>query len=339
MLTAHRIERLIRPLVGAALGFVLIGTAQAADQTGVRLNEVLRSVFFAPQYVAFSIGAFKAEGLEVDGPKTTWGTQATLTEVVSGASNIALQGPEAASYTLEAGPERRLVDFARLTNGDGSFILAKTQMPRFQLSDLKGKTIVTSGKGSTPALVLEHLLRRAGLDPAKDLNIRNIPTSANIIPSFLDASADFAQVIEPAATVGVRQKGAFQVATVSGLLGPVPYTVYMAPAAYIEKNPGVIQAFTNGIYRALIWTDQHSPVQIAEAIAPYFKDLDRDILVGVVTQYKATRIWAVDPRIDPEGLDRMIDLVIEGGILKSKVTYGQIVDPRFADRAVQTIRQ
>src|SRR5438045_7499969 len=85
----------------------------------VKLNEVLRSLFYAPQYVALRSGAFEQEGLRIVGPKTTWGMQATLTEIVSGNSNVALAGPEAAALTQEASPERRLVNFAQLTNGDG----------------------------------------------------------------------------------------------------------------------------------------------------------------------------------------------------------------------------
>ena len=163
-----RSMRLTRPFgriaVLAAAGGWLMAAQPAAAQE-VKLNEVLRSLFYAPQYVALRSGAFEQEGLKIAGPKTTWGVQAAVTEVVSGNSNIALMGPEAAGLTQDASPDRRLVNFALLTNGDGGFILSKTAMPNFTIADLKGKTIVTSGKGSTPALVLVDLIKKAGLDP------------------------------------------------------------------------------------------------------------------------------------------------------------------------------
>src|SRR5436305_14400049 len=161
----------------AAIAFLSTGllSAHPAASQEVRLNEVLRSLFYTPQYVAVRIDAFTQEGIKVIGPKTTWGMQAAVIEVVSGNSNIALMGPEAAGVTQEASLDRRLVNFALLTNGDGGFILSKSSMANFTMADLRGKTIVTSGKGSTPALVLVHLIKKAGLDPNKDVTIRNTP--------------------------------------------------------------------------------------------------------------------------------------------------------------------
>jgi len=316
----------------------LVCTQPAASQE-VRLNEVLRSLFYTPEYVAVRTGAFEQEGIKIVGPKTTWGSQAAITEVVSGNSNIALLGPEAAGLTQEANADRRLVNFALLTNGDGGFILSKSDMPRFALTDLRGKTIVTSGKGSTPALVLVDLIKKAGLDPNKDVTVRNIPVSSNIIPSYLEPSTDFAQAFEPMIAQAVAEKRGFRVASVGALAGPMPYTAFMAPASYIERNPGIIQAFTNAIYRAEIWTDAHSAKEIAELIAPDFKEVPVPLIETVITEYKKVKIWATDPLLRPEGMEEMMRLMVDGGVLKQRFPYTQIVAPQFAQKAMQTIKR
>ena len=303
-----------------AAAFAGLAAAQPAAAQEVKLNEVLRSLFYAPQYVALRSGAFEQEGLKIAGPKTTWGVQAAVTEVVSGNSNIALMGPEAAGLTQDASPDRRLVNFALLTNGDGGFILSKTAMPNFTIADLKGKTIVTSGKGSTPALVLVDLIKKAGLDPNKDVTIRNIPVSANIIPSYLEPSTNFAQAFEPMVVQAVAENRGYRVASVGALAGPMPYTAFMAPASYIEKNPAIVQAFTNAVYKGLIWTDTHSPAEIAALIAPDFKDVPVATVEAVIAEYKKVKIWAPDPLLRPEGMDQMMGLMVDAGVSEAAVS-------------------
>jgi NitT/TauT family transport system substrate-binding protein len=324
-------------LAMAALPLALSPTLAAGQE--VKLNEVLRSLFYAPQYVALKIGAFEQEGLKIIGPKTTWGTQAALTEIVSGNSDIALIGPEAAALTQDAGPDRRLVNFAQLTNGDGSFILSKVQMSDFKIADLKGKTIVTAGKGATPALVLVELVKKAGLDPSKDVNIRNIPVSANIIPSYLEPNTHFAQAFEPMVVQAVNENKGYRVASVGALLGPVPYTSYMASVSYIEKNPSIVQAFTNAIYKGLIWTDAHSAEEIAKLIQPDFANVPVATIQTVIEEYKKVNIWAPDPLLRPDGMKRMLDLMVDAGIVKSHIPYDKVVNPTFAQKAMQTIKR
>jgi NitT/TauT family transport system substrate-binding protein len=324
-------------LVSACAGLLL--SAQPAVSQEVKLNEVQRTLFYAPQYVALRIGAFEQEKLTIVGPKTTWGNQASLTEIVSGNSNIVLMGPEAAMLTQDASPDRRLVNFAQLTNGDGSFIVSKTPMPNFKIADLKGKTIVTAGKGSTPALALLHLIKNAGLDPDKDVTIRNIPISTNILPSYFEPNTNFAQAFEPMVVKAVAENKGYRVASIGALLGPVPYTAYMASVSYIEKNPAIIQAFTNAIYKGLIWTNTHSAEEIAALVAPDFKDVPIETILAVVTEYKKLNIWATDPMISPDGLNRMAGLMVDGGILKQPIPYNQIVNPEFAKKAIDTVKR
>ena len=227
-----RSMRLTRPfgriaVLAAACGWLMAAQPAAAQE--VKLNEVLRSLFYAPQYVALRSGAFEQEGLKIAGPKTTWGVQAAVTEMVSGNSNIALMGPEAAGLTQEASPDRRLVNFALLTNGDGGFILSKNRDAQFHHRRFEGQDDRhRRGRARPPALVLVDLVKKAGLDPNKDVTIRNIPVSANIIPSYLEPSTNFAQAFEPMVVQAVAENRGYRVASVGALAGPMPYTAFMA---------------------------------------------------------------------------------------------------------------
>ena len=80
----------------------------------IQLNEVTRSVFYAPQYVAISNGFFEQEGLKLD-ITTGQGADKVMTAILSGQSDIGLCGPEAAIYVYNEGKEDYVEVFAQLT--------------------------------------------------------------------------------------------------------------------------------------------------------------------------------------------------------------------------------
>lgn len=65
----------------------------SADLTPVRLNEVVHSVFYAPQYVAQELGFFEEEGLDVT-VSVGNGADKSMTALLSDSADIALLGTE-----------------------------------------------------------------------------------------------------------------------------------------------------------------------------------------------------------------------------------------------------
>jgi len=78
------------------------------------------------------------------------------------------------------------------------------------VADLAGKTIVTTGKGTTPEYILNYILKANGLDPEKDVTIE-YKSEANEVAALLQqGSVDVAMLPQPmvttvqAKTEGVR---------------------------------------------------------------------------------------------------------------------------------------
>ncbi|KPC98633.1 NMT1/THI5 like protein [Geobacillus sp. BCO2] len=90
----------------------------------VRLAEVTRSIFYAPQYVALAKGFFKEEGLDVE-LTTTWGGDKTMTTLLSGGADIALVGSETSIYVYAQGTDDPVINFAQLTQTDGTFLVSR----------------------------------------------------------------------------------------------------------------------------------------------------------------------------------------------------------------------
>jgi NitT/TauT family transport system substrate-binding protein len=60
---------------------------------------------------------------------------------------------------------------------------------------------------------------------------------------------------------------------------------------------------------------------------------------AVVAEYKRVKIWATDPLLRPEGMEQMMSLMVDAGVLKQRFPYSQIVNASFAQKAIQTIKR
>ena len=76
-------------IIGAILGYSILKNSKQENigMTTINLNEVTRSVFYAPQYVAIANGYFQEENLEIE-LTTGQGADKVMTAVLAGQSDI-----------------------------------------------------------------------------------------------------------------------------------------------------------------------------------------------------------------------------------------------------------
>lgn len=321
-------------LVGAVAG---CGARKPVELTKVRLTEVIRSVFYAPMYVAISKGFYKDARLDIDF-STAWGTDKGTAGLLSGTVDIALLGPEGAIYTHQQGAQNPVQIFAQLTNKDGSFFIARGKPASFQWSDVRGKTILGNRPGGMPEVIGEYVYRKNGLIAQKDMTvIQNIALNA-MVGAFAGGTGDYCQVFEPLASQIEQQGLGTVVGSFGEWAGNMPYTNFEATQKYIADHPDVIQAFTDASLRGMLWVRDHSGEEIADAIQMFFPDTPREILTSVAERYKKYDTWAPDPILRPESFDLIQTIMIEGGVLTEKQAYDACVVTKFAESAVKRIK-
>lgn len=115
------------------------------DLKEIKVAEVTHSIFYAPQYLADSLGYFKEEGLDVEFILTP-GADKVTAAVLSGDVQIGFCGSEATIYVYNNGEKDYLVNFAGLTKKDGSFLVGRDEIKNFSIEDLKGKHIIAGRK-------------------------------------------------------------------------------------------------------------------------------------------------------------------------------------------------
>ncbi|MCB8814426.1 ABC transporter substrate-binding protein [Desulfosporosinus shakirovi] len=332
-------KRFMLVLIAVILGvsLVLSGCNNQTALTKVKLSEVTHSVFYAPQYVAMSKGFFLEEGLEVE-LTNGQGADKVMTAVLSGQADIGFAGPEASVYVYNEGKEDNSVVFAQLTNGDGTFLMGRTPDPDFKWSDLKGKNVIGGRKGGMPAIVLQYVLSKNGLTVGKDVSIDTTMQFAAMPGAFIGGQGDYVIIFEPTASSMEKEGKAYIVASLGKESGEVPYTAYFTKKSTIEKNPELIQKFTNAIYKGQLWVASHTPEEIAIAIKLQFPDENDQILVSAVKNYKEQNSWKLDPVLLENDFYLLQQIIKDAGELNKIAPYETVVTKQFGENAVRNIK-
>ena len=80
------------------------------------------------------------------------------------------------------------------------------------VADLKGQTILTTGKGTTPEYVLRYLLTKNGLDPDKDVTITYFSEATEALAQLQAGAGTIAMLPQPFVTSALAQTEGLRVA-------------------------------------------------------------------------------------------------------------------------------
>ncbi len=301
--------------------------------TAITLNEVAHSIFYAPQYVAIELGYFEEEGLDIT-LVNGGGADKVMTALISNDAQIGFMGSEASIYVYAEGSDDYAINFAQLTQRAGNFLVAREADADFNWSKLIGKEVLGGRAGGMPQMVFEYILKQNGIDPQKDLTIVQNINFGLTAGAFSGGQADYTVEFEPFATsLEVEGKG-HVVASLGVDSGYVPYTAYCAKKSYLEKNPAVIQSFTNAIQKGIDYVNSHTAKEVAEVIAPQFAETSVENITIIVERYKAQDTWKNDTIFTEESFNLLQDILTEAGELSEKVPYSKLVITEYSEKAL-----
>ncbi|MFA9397379.1 MAG: ABC transporter substrate-binding protein [Clostridiaceae bacterium] len=305
------------------------------DLVTVKLNEVVRSVFYAPMYVAINNGYFEDEGINIE-LSTGQGADKTMQQVLSGSSDIGFCGPEQIIYIYNQGREDYPVLFAQLTATDGSFLVGRQEDENFEFQDLEGKTIIGGRPGGVPEMTLEYVLRKHGLDPKNDVElITNLDFTATS-GAFKAGTGDYVALFEPTASILEQDKSGVVLASIGENAGTIPYTCYFSTKSYISENPEIIEKFTRAIYRGQQYVLTHSEENVSTIIKDFFPGTEEDLITKVVKNYKNINAYSKDPYLHEDDLTRLEDIIqsYDKSLIPTRPPYNEIVDTTFAEKII-----
>src|SRR5689334_1647161 len=323
----------------AALGSLSVAApfplrAQGKPPVKIRYNEVVRSMLYAPTYVALTKGYFKDAGLDIS-LATAQGGDKSVAALLSNSADIALIGPESAIYVENSDSPAKIPIFCGLTATDGFMLVGREKVDKFDWNSLKGKEILGFRPGSTPLLFLEAALRQNGIDPLKDVKLNNNVGIPARVGSWLAGQNQYAIFIEPDASQLELDGKAHFLASIGETVGFADYTSFMATDKYIKDNPAVIQSWTDAIYKAQQWTASAPAEEIAKVLQEFFPGVNAKALVGAAQRYQRLKIWKSTPVIEPAPIEKFQDILVQGHVLDQakRVKFADLVLTEFAAKA------
>jgi NitT/TauT family transport system substrate-binding protein len=298
----------------------------------ITLIENFRAVFYTPYYASIALGAYRAEGLEVD-LRMSSDASRTLESVLSGNGQVSWGGPVRIMLALEKEPKSRPVAFCEAVGRDPFFLLGREPNPRFTFRDLLDKRVATVSEVPTPWMCLQHDLRLAGLDPAMVARISDRTMSENV-SALRSRQIDVIQVFEPFAAQ-LENEGSGHIWYAAASRGPTTYTTFNASRAFLEREPETARKMCRAIYRTQKWIAARPAAELADVVAPYFPNLSKSVLTASCQRYKSLEVWNRVPVMVRKGFEWLRDAALSRGLVTRHYAFEDCVDMQPAEDVVR----
>ena len=202
-----------------------------------------------------------------------------------------------------------------------------------KLTSVEKMFIMLGQTGGMPEMVFEFILEKNGIDPKTDLTIDQSIDFGSTAAAFSGGQGDFSVEFEPHATSLEAKGDGYVVASLGEDSGYVPYTAFSAKKSYMEKNPELIQSFTNALQKGMDYVKTHTPEEIAKTIQPQFEETDLETLTTIITRYYQQDTWKDNLIFEEESFMLLQNILEQSGELPERVPYDKLVTTEFAQKA------
>ncbi len=309
------------------------------EETGIKtiqLNEVTHSIFYAPLYLADSLGYFEEENIKIE-LTNGGGADNVMSAVLSGDADIGFCGPEAALYVAIGGSTDTPTVFGQLTKRDGSFLVSRVPEPNFKWSDLAGKEILAGRKGGVPAMTFEYVLNQNGLTDGTDVTL-NYDVAFNLMTSAFEAgTADYCTMFDPVAYEYEAAGKGYVVASVGEASGEIPYTCFMAKNSWLDENKSTAEAFLRAVTKAVKYINENPSTAVAPYLTKYFDGTTETSISASVERYKTIDAWRTELSMTEASFQRLQDVIDNAGELTQRVEFNKLIDNSYAQKVYKEI--
>jgi len=199
--------------------------------------------------------------------------------------------------------------------------------PIAKVADLKGKKVAINAFGSAVDLVLRVALKKAGLDPRRDVQIVEV-TFANIAPAIREKRVDCGVLVIPFLP-GESAKGDLRALFSGGdTFGPSSVVFQVATDKFIREQPDALRAFLDDFVQGLAWYYNPANREKALDLVAGFTKSPREVLASY---FITPRDYYRDPNgcVGVAAVQKPIDAMVEYNLINKPVDAAKYVKMQY----------
>jgi NitT/TauT family transport system substrate-binding protein len=298
----------------------LDGAAQANKK--IRVGKAIGEAFsFTPLDIGIETGIFQKHGIDID--KYDFGGSAKLQQALA-ANSIDMglgSGPELA-FIVKGAP---VLGVAAMANAPWLLTLVVDKNgPIHGASDLKGKTISVSTRGSLTDWLVHELSRQQGWGPD---SIKTLPVGTDVSQiSALKTHQIDGSVVDIGAAYRLEEEGSVRIAVRFGsLFKDFHIHIIYARRAFIDKDPDAVRAFLAAWFETIAFMRQNKnkTVEISSRVMGVSPSIAGRIYDELMPMFNP------DGRYNPKALEVLRRSYVEMGILPTEPDMSQLVTEKF----------
>lgn len=207
------------------------------------------------------------------------------------------------------------------------------------IHDLKGKEIIVPFRADMPDIVLQAIIKKAGLDPKKDFQLKYVPSPPDAMQMLILRRADNVLLAEPATSMAMRKTGSFPVSIIApelyrslnlqdewGRVFESDAKIPQAGFATVGKvDDTVIKRFNEEYAKALLWYQSH-PKEAGVLVAKHIKMFQAQAIEDSIAH---TRFELKSAQQSKEALEQFFKVLLD---IEPKLIGGALPDDAFYDK-------
>lgn len=298
----------------------VFGAASAAAQTPVRVMTGYSATSgpHAVLWMAREAGLFEKNGLKADVAYIRSGSTMAQT-LVSGEIQLSQLGGPA---MLAAGVAGMDVTFVAVALNTTPIVIMGNVS---KMEDLKGKSIGVTRYGSNTDTSARYAIRKAGLQPEKDVALVQLEEYGNILSSIQTGRVAAGALADPF-TYAARKLGLKEIADIAAMGLEFPFVGIAAKKSYIKDNLDTVQRFVRAYTEAIALYKNNR--ELAIKVTSKYTGMKDLATLGATVDFYAPKLQRV-PHATLAGLKFVLDEVAVRDPRAKNYTPETFMDTRF----------